>query len=127
MSYRFRRLQLLLLPLLISLLAGCSQLGALEVWTGVSQQLDYVSLVEVEFRRSGYDIVGIYTLNGDLNGEGVIDGVIREGIIVATLSASTNCRFDFVGTATETTIKGDFEPNTCLGGYSGTWSLQRKR
>ncbi|MCA1792102.1 MAG: hypothetical protein LC667_20300 [Thioalkalivibrio sp.] len=123
MKNRGRALLIVLLPIL---LASCSYVKAPEIWVGVSQQLTYTSSVEAQFRRVDDAILGTYEITGDLNGSGKIEGTIRDGIIIATLEPSTTCRFQLVGTATDTTIRGNFEPDPCPAGYSGTWSLQRQ-
>lgn len=123
MKYRFRFLAVVLLPILLS---ACSHVATPEIWVGVSQQRSYTSTVEVQFRRIGDEILGTYHLTGDLTGNGRIEGTIRDGIIIATLEPSTTCRFQLVGTVTETTIKANFEPDPCPTGFAGTWSLQRQ-
>jgi len=123
MEHRARALLIGLLPIL---LASCAYVKAPEIWIGVSQQLAYTSSLEVQFRRVDDAILGTYELAGDLNGSGKIEGTIRDGMIIATLEPSTTCRFQLVGTATDTTIKGNFEPDPCPAGSSGMWSMQRQ-
>lgn len=120
------RTRIVLLVVLTVLLAGCAYVRPPEVWVGVTQQLAFTSALEVQFRRVDASILGTYELWGDLNGGGKIEGTIRDGIIIATLEPSATCRFRLVGTATDSTIEGDFEPDSCPGGNSGTWSLQRQ-
>jgi hypothetical protein len=108
---------------LLLLLAACSAPVAPQAaWVGVSADANGEQALTVLLKRAGTRAWGEYTVGVST---GAFEGTVENGNVVASLTASPTCTYQFQGTMTANALTGSYDPGECQGGLAGTWDLSR--
>lgn len=106
----------------VLVLAACSAPVAPQAWAGVSTDADGEQALTVQLKQAGTRAWGEYTVGVST---GAFEGTVENGNVIASLTASPTCTYQFQGTMTANTLTGSYDPGDCQGGLAGTWDLSR--
>ena len=107
---------------MVLLIGACAAPVAPQEWVGVSTDADGDHELTVLLNRAGARACGEYTVGVST---GAFEGTIEDGSVVALLTASHTCTYQFQGAITESALTGSYGPDDCQGGLAGTWTLSR--
>lgn len=113
----------ILLIAIALLLAACQEPPSTFTFEGATTAGGVEQPLTLTYEQRGNRLTGEYQIRA---AKGAFRGTLDGNTVTAELTPSPTCTYAFEGALTDTTLTGNYEPISCIGGQAGTWALELK-